>query len=788
MTRIILLYYSVGLMFRILVFVSIFAAMLGGAGPSSAHSAEATDAAFGILLSRPGTKPKEGQWIIPDKYAGEFTSEPELIDRLRQLKKQGADFNALRHRGTLLAHAIRSGLDRTALWLLRNGADPKHVLFDTSTTAYDLARTYQRPVVLKVLESDYGFSSLKPPPVATNATAAALKPAIPRSKVDEAAALMTSSYPDKAQQQAWQRFASTLSEAEFAAVFKDGTHLESLIRLTHNDDGALEKALARLPLAVLRQNAQQIADLLADISYVSYTGNSVISYTPAARAWPILWQRIEQPLRYDSRPDLAERIPPNFWPALFASGYNQQDAALTGCLLASVDLAGFKKLWPDFQRFFSNARQAAPALVLGKFLPSFDPQSCYYGSSPEQTIAKLTFLKQQGIQAKVSGLGKVRLANEENPALTAMVNQWVSTTLSPPQLIQVAPRCELVLNEAWLAALIKKPVIGWGIPAERVRVIEVPDHARCGLVVSGSSFLDYPQVSDNFDYGPSREGWPSCPDSPDDSEIWIENAGSIHTVKTAFETRGALIDGQVKDVQSGKMYLLRSGRYGTMCLPFWTLPEPYEWQAGVLHPAKDAQRIGRLLRDQCEELADNQGLECRGFLEVPDSEGEPPQGEAVLAALHQGKGVSLHSLIDALGVERRQAYAAAIAARDRTAHRTLVAAGIPSHWTVAEIVSLSQSGLPLEEKRQRIALLFSIKDQLMLALNSKRYDLPEALLTWLPRQDWGPVWRVIGREPDIWLNAAGSLRHMATQVGREDLLCDIDRAQGFLCGGGIELQ
>jgi hypothetical protein len=781
-------------MLRLWLFVMVFGGILGWAGPSNAGSAEATDAAFGALLSMPGTKPTQGKWIIPDQYAVAFDDESELIEHLKTLKKQGADFNAMRHRGTLLAHAIRAELlDRTALWLLRNGALPKPVLFDdATTTAYDLARRYERYVVVRALEKDFGFGAPKQAPVGTK-IAAIPKPAAPRTKVDEAAVLlptlMKTPYPNEAQQQAWQRFASTLSEAEFAAVFKDGSHLESLIRLTRDIDGALEKALARLPVAVVRQNAQQIADLMAEMSSVSYDGKSAISYSPAARAWPALWRRIDQPLRYDSRPDLAERIPAKFWTALFASGYAQHDAALTGCLLASVDFAAFKALWPDFQQYFSNARQEAPALVLGKYRPSFDPQPCYYGSSPPETIAKLAFLRQQGVQAKVSGISKVRLASEENPALTAMVGQWLPTTLPPPELVEVAPRCELSMNEAWLNALIKTSLIGWGIPAESVRVIEVPGYAQCGLVISGSIYPEYPEVSDSFEYGPSREGWPSCPDSPEDSEVWIEGVDGISLAKTSFDTRGESFTGQVKDVQSGKMYLLRSGMYqGTMCSPFWSLPQPYEWRAGVLHPAKDAQRIGRQLAAQCEELAENGGLECRGFLEVDDNEREPPQGEAVLAALRQGRGVSVLGLIDTLGVERRQAYAAAVAARVRVAHRTLLAAGIPPHWTVAEIIALGKSDLPLEEKRRRIALLFSNSDQLDIALNSKRYDLPEALLSWLPRQDWGPVWRVIGSQPDMWWNAAKRLREKAAESGHEELLCDIDRAQGFLCGGGFELE
>jgi len=774
---------------RVLVCAFVFGVMLGGARHASAYSAEATDAAFGALLSMPGTQPTQGQWIVPEEYAAEIADEAELIEQLRQSKRRGADFNALRHRGTLLAHAIRAGLDRTALWLLKNGADPRHVLFDRSTTAYDLALKLQRPDIARVLERDHGFTARQQAPVGARA-AAVVEPAAPASRVDEAVALMrqlVTPYPDKARQETWQRFAATLSETEFVAVFKDGANLESLIRLSRSIDGALEESLARLPVAVVRQKAQQIADLMGEMSYVSYAANSVISYTPAARAWPALWQRIEKPLHYDERPDLAERIPPGLWPGLFASGYAQQDAALTGCLLATVDLPAFKALWPDFQRYFSNARQEAPTLVLGNYRPWFDPQFCAYGSSPAQTIEKLSFLRQQGVQAKVRGVSRRRLAEQVNPALDVAVGHWLTTTVPPPELLEVLPRCELALNEGWLDKLINTSMIGWGIPAESVRIVEVPGYPKCGLAISGSSYSGFPEVSDNFGDGPFRESWPSCPDAPDDSEIWIENAGGIQLVKTSFDTRGALIVGQVKDVQSGKIYLLYSGAYGTMCSPHWSLPQTFEWEAGILQPARDEQRIARQLAAQCEEQEAYEAAKCRGFLPVLDGGSEPPQGEAVFAALRNGGEVRVISLIDAQGVERRRAYAAAIAARDRVAHRTLLAAGIPPHWTVAEIIALGKSDLPLEEKRRRIALLFSNSDQLDIALNSKRYDLPEALLSWLPRQDWGPVWRVIGQQPDMWWSAAKHLREKAAESGREELLCDIDRAQGFLCGGGIEL-
>lgn len=106
--------------------IALFGVLLCGLLMSFSHAAMAagqvTDEAFAALLSMPSAKPQSGQWIFDIPSGFEPSSEENLIRWLAKKKKQGADFNAQRHFGTLLDHALRSHLKRTALWLIDNGA------------------------------------------------------------------------------------------------------------------------------------------------------------------------------------------------------------------------------------------------------------------------------------------------------------------------------------------------------------------------------------------------------------------------------------------------------------------------------------------------------------------------------------------------------------------------------------------------------------------------------------------------------------------------------------------
>ena len=98
--------------------------------PVQAANERATIRAFEALLSLPQTQPEEGVWGHEAPPGFEGTDESALIEWLKTQKKAGADFNEVRHFGTMLHHAIRGQLEETALWLINNGADPLRTVED----------------------------------------------------------------------------------------------------------------------------------------------------------------------------------------------------------------------------------------------------------------------------------------------------------------------------------------------------------------------------------------------------------------------------------------------------------------------------------------------------------------------------------------------------------------------------------------------------------------------------------------------------------------------------------
>ena len=773
-------------------------ALLAAASSASAETAsvsDPTDDAFGILLAMPGVQPKEGGWIVSQEAAKD---EADLIEQLKGLKKDGANFNAMRHGGTLLAHAIRAGKDRTALWLLRNGAGTKKVVSKDDENADDLARKYQRAAVVKVLEGQYG---LKPTPPATpahkpaSATAPASAPG-PTTRVEQTVALMQRldglmRYGDAkacaAAAQEWQRWSSALSQEEFASLFKDGYRFDSLVFLTRKTEGGLQEALDRLPDDLVRRHAQVIADALADASFATYGEQPRIEYTNAVRAWPALWRRLDRPLGYGSgrAQGLAGSIPPELWPGLFASGYANHEADVTGCLLAAVDLPQLKALWPDFQRYFVDTRDEAAGLVLGGYRIGGERRPCFHGSSQSETAAKLAFLRAQGVTSPVYGLRPASEDDPMEPALAAMVQAFTPATTPRPRLVPVAPACELAHDQRWLDALVDARPVGWGVAPTHVQLIDLPGRGDCGLIVSGDSYGDDPSVSDDFDEGPSREPpTPRCADTPDDGEIWALDRDGIHRVEAAEPTRSSGYELRLaRDIETGKAYLLDTGQTGALCNMFHGLPDAFEWRSGAkgpaLVPSADGDLLHRVLRRQCLQSDSRSDVECPGIdlPDEPDQDRRPP-----LARLREGRTIALRELVDVLGAERRATYRAALAVHDHAQLQRLSASGIPAWWTAAEIQALAKADLPPDEKRRRIALLFAEPDQLAKALRVGGYEVASTLGPWLPRQDWGPILRLVRKDPMAW----GDARRYFGAPDGSAIGCDLDHAQGFLCGGGLQ--
>lgn len=784
--------------------------VLGLTGPTHARThartraenTEATDAAFAALLSMPNGSPRAGGWLIPEDADPPPKNEAELIARLRQLQKDGANFNALRHQGTLLAHALRAGMERTALWLLRSGAEPLKVLAHHETeTAYSLARQFKRTEVVQVLETRHGFQppkpALKPPAPAKAADRPSELPPTPSaapSRPQQAQRLFDQALepwysPDPKLIQDWLALAASLSPQEFVAVFAEGKRVPRLAYLLKDVDGGLENALARLPLALVRQHAQALANALDEASEARLDRNDKPRYNAAAQSWPALWQRVNQPLRYEPgtppRKALASRIPPQLWPGLFASGDNDHDADSTGCLLSAVDAAELQALWPDFQRHFTNARERAPTLVLQAYCLDDNWNACR-SSNATETAAKLAFLRQQGVLSPVAGLP---------PSDIEAVNQWPRPPQTPPRLVRVPLSCRLEFNDLWLNALLeaneRNP------PMETVQAVDVPGQRHCGLVVSGVSGTYYPTWNDDFFSGPTQDASINCAavEPREDSELWQEDQGRIlHGGIAANSSEHPLT--AVLDTQTQRRYLLTAGRTGSPCSTYAVLPKALAWDANqrALHRVEGPE--ARLLKDvllhQCEERPDDREAWCDGITDLPPAEdGEqaqatPSQLGPLLASLRQGDRVDIGSLVEALGTARRQAHHTAVAALDHAEVRRLLAAGIAPRWTAAEIEKLAQADLPLADKRRRIAVLFANANQLASALNEGS-DVGRSLVKWLPDSDWGPVLRGIESNTSRWQESGAShLRHEAETANRPQLACRIDHAMGYLCGGGIK--
>ncbi|GAB4089752.1 hypothetical protein [Hydrogenophaga soli] len=785
--------------------------VLGLTGPTHAgtraENTEATDAAFAALLSMPNGSPRPGGWLIPEDADPPPKNEAELIERLRQLQKDGANFNAMRHQGTLLAHALRAGMERTALWLLRNGADPLKVLAHRETeTAHSLARQFKRTEVVQVLETRHGFQPPKPalkPPALTKAAdrPSALPPApsAAPSPPQQAQRLFDQALepwlsPNAKLVQDWLALAASLSPQEFVAVFADGKRLRQLPYLLKDVDGGLENALARLPLALVRQHAQALANTLDEASKAQLDRNDKPRYNAAAQSWPALWQRVNQPLRYElgtpPRKALASRIPPQLWPGLFASGYNDHDADATDCLLSAVDAAEFQALWPDFQRHFTNARERAPTLVLQAYRLDDNWNACRSSDrNATETAAKLAFLRQQGVLSPVAGLP---------PSDIEAVNHWPKPPQTPPRLVRVPLSCRLEFNDLWLNALLEASERNQ--PMETVQAVDVPGQRHCGLVVSGVAIgTYYPTVSDDFFSGPTRDGSLNCAavDPREDSELWQEDQGRIlHGGIAANSSEHPLT--AVLDTQTQQRYLLTAGRTGSPCSTYAVLPKALTWDANQrgLHRVEGPE--ARLLKDvllhQCEERPADREAWCDGITDLPSAEdGEqaqatPSQLASLLASLRQGDKVYIESLVETLGTARRQAYQTAVAALDHAEVRRLLAAGIAPRWTATEIEKLAQADLPLADKRRRIAVLFANANQLDRVVHRDQHGVVTSLMKWLPDPDWGPVLRAMERDAVFFWHegAATYLRGEAETANRPQLACRIDHAMGYLCGGGIK--
>jgi hypothetical protein len=719
-------------MHRVL-FVLLFAATLN----ASAAKSGATDAAFAALFSMPSGKPDSGKWNFPPAEGFVPGPEANLIAYLARQKKAGAHFNAYRHQGTLLHHAIRAKLPKTAAWLLENGAQPKLKVLDSGLDALSLSMHMQQAPITQLLKQKYRMVLVPP-------------------RVPPAEPVAGPSQPD------------------------EGARLARILAAAAADPAALSVALAATPQASLDNNAAAIIWQMGFVAATTIDAKSgAILYTLPVESWRILWRRLRKPVDYGEFSGLGADIQPELWAELVASGYSPKAQDALACMLTTVSPARLKALWPQMIANFPDLRQAAPRMVLGAY--GMGVRSACGEVKDEEAAAKLAFLSSVGIRATMAGISDQSMTYA-SPALRAAAQPFVRPERPVvPRLVSVQPSCTFAMTDLWYDALKNKKE--W--PVDTVQLLEVPGEAQCAVLVIGDDGQYFPRsgLIDAFT-GPEQDPVPSCPDPTDAYEVWRQVGGKIVKTETSLghdNTFGRIT--LIRDELTGKRYYLNDGVQAGRCQGGSRMPFAYEWRGGRLVQSYPSE-IQHTLYEQCDGA--DSVITCPGIASMSPGYDAFPENPTLF------QGVSMQSLLrakdkpkpPAVDSEALQAnYVAAVLALDRATLKEMHSKGVTAGTTAKAIKAVSQSDLALEEKRKRIAPLFYDHSRLADAFDA---EWPLLLLDWLPYEDWRPVMKAISLFGPSGFSRADDLRGNAKEKGMEELACDIDHARGWNCGETIE--
>lgn len=775
-------------------------------GGASAFSDDATDNAFAALLSMPGAGPAQGTWDFPKPDDLPAADEAALIAYLAKQQKAGADFNAYRHSGTLLHHAIRAGQDKTAIWLLAHGADPRKTLQGGGENAVTLSASYKRSKVSRVLASVYGLTAPvvravpQQPPVdaariASLSFTSASDDKLAREYMRQLA--LSATFDNRKPEELavsdaaiaqWNSIAARLKPEVYARIVDDDQALSALVLMNSRSLAGLDAALAGVPKQVLQHHATAALRALAQRAWVQFSrdASEPPRYGLPPEHWRTLWRHLPGPLDYAEWPALAGRIQPELWDELFASGYANRNAdTALQCMPSDMDARSFRLAWPRMREHFDNASEAVPRTILSPFrLAGLQHPACYAPREVE-TRDKLLFLASQEVVRPIRGIDRKQLGDSAKLLLPAMAPFIEDTPPGAPRLVDARVDCRFELSDVLYRELLKNAMVkgeldnAMSLQLHTVQWVQIPGDENCGLLVGGSSQLTgyvYGAV-DTFT-GPEINPTPSCPDPNDWYEVWRERAGKIERLNTDLggeDNVPRLVP--VKDVVTGRRYYLHDGGQEGKCHAGRRLPLTFEWkqspQGLSLMKNTASPELEDALYAQCN-VDEKTGVHCNGIAAM-DAAADPSREPSPKGALD---GMEFQAFLTVFRKTQFDEYQAAVQALDRPRLQRFRIEGVPGSWTAQAIKSMARSELPLAERRRRIAWLFADHAQLERALDSEVLD---SLADWLPREDWAPVLGVVGSHPETYYGL-DHLRANVVQQKREALACDIDRARGLMCG------
>ena len=850
----------------LLKFAVLFATI---AGFPLVHANEiATINAFDALLSFPQTQPEDGWWnhVAPNDFDVE-DGEAGLIRYLAKQKKKGMDVNQTRHTGTMLHHAIRGGMNKAALWLITNGADPLKSLegLEGQNDALTIAVQYRRWPVIDAL--------LKLPKFTTaNRTSKHLYDWRAAYGKDEQIAigellerrvtLPTGTDGEillyEALQANWMKLVLALADAGVTRAFTGGSpygmqpqtknalaisdikaadsrlaapvfphvisHLSTTgdvtaiwhanLRLPFHDQvfardvilrtlapltaQSVQRAvLERIPRDVLRaaledekifgpwvrwavdlpeaecewalaaldgllkkRTAALLITLVKDTTYYRQNQQSV----NADAGWARLLSKLSAPLPPETSGKLWMFVPNQSRETLLKLGYRPSGEELSAWLAYTTeDLV--RALWPQLKSAMPEIAERIHENLLEPFNASARGGCDSSGIRSDVWEMAQTLLDGGARPRKPAMLDAGCRALTDPEILAALEKAGMiapALAVNSGRFVLATDRCRFTPNALWRRALLKDRALPGRNPPESVRIegiqtIDVPGEAECALLVWGGSAGGREFIDEDGFTGMNR--LTPCADGNYATAIWRNVGGTIRQL--VFDNRERAVQGvqALRYTKSGAQFFLAGGIELGGCGQTPSILLTWNHAPGTEPTLRTVPREHEVMQALLRQCGSAKMWDC--FANgAPESEASPSE----------------YSFIDQQWATDRKVFLDAILALDYDALRAARKAGIFPRWIAQAIAAVSQSNLSPAEKRRRIAWLFRDAEQLKAAIGEGYWM--DALIPWLPMEDWTPIIKILKGSPSMLEN----LRYDADRQGKKNLACRFATAMQRSCG------
>jgi hypothetical protein len=496
---------------------------------------------------------------------------------------------------------------------------------------------------------------------------------------------------------------------------------------------AADWPLADLRWALLQVDAApltaQLAPLTQRWSYAKATGHEAKDSQDRIARWTLLTDRLAAPL-----PDLGKDdgflywVPTELWPRWFKLGYRVSDERWSDWL-NGTQAAEFEQAWPVIaQHQPALAQRSLLWLVAHLSVGPVDDAQALRLSYRDTYHYDVDFLrKAKYLQAKGLRLAQPRwlaaafIAPEPEPGIAlALAQQWVR--LPPPELRSQVTRAPLECQARPDAALRRSLASGapfkGEVELEAFQPLARPGQTDCAWLASSGTFGGR-RFIDQENFGQGVQQVSGCADGSASAMIWNRHRSAWVEVTNMPE--GGLIPVRLKS-GGETAYVATEVHYGNCGDKAGGifLPRFSNDGALTLEPLGPGHRLFDALALQCD-LRDL--TKCQGMVET-----SMPPTDALASA----------GFVDLSWPWRKEidAFLAAIDRLDRAAMVQAREEGIFAHWLDEALRRVSASAqLSVPEKRQRIAWV-----------QAQRTPRPayapetlDALLPWLPAEDWGPI-------------------------------------------------